>query len=72
MGIAQLIFSKGNFIGEIELDVIVSESAQSSATITSNHVENGADVKVSPGGSHYYACQWVYKKQWGCRMWLCL
>jgi len=44
MGIAQLIFRKGNFIGEIELDVIVNESAQASATITSNPVENGADV----------------------------
>ena len=44
MGISQLIFRKGNFIGEIELDVIVNESAQSSATITANPVENGADV----------------------------
>jgi len=44
MGIAQLIFRKGNFLGEIELDVIVSESAQASATITANPVENGADV----------------------------
>jgi Dit-like phage tail protein len=44
MGIAQLIFRKGNFIGEIELDVIVDESTNSSTTITSNPVENGADV----------------------------
>jgi len=44
MGIAQLIFRKGNFIEEIELDVIVSESAQTNSTITSNPVENGADV----------------------------
>lgn len=44
MGIAQLFFKKGNFIGTIELDVIIKESAQSSATITSNPVENGADV----------------------------
>jgi len=44
MGIAQLIFRKGNFIGEIELDVIINESAQASATVTSNPVENGSDV----------------------------
>jgi len=44
MGISQLIFKKGNFIGEIELDVTVSESASSSSSITSNPVENGADV----------------------------
>ena len=44
MGISQLIFRKGNFLGTIELDVIVNESAQSSATITANPVENGADV----------------------------
>lgn len=44
MGVAQLVFRKGNFIGEIELDVIVNETTQSSATITSNPVENGADV----------------------------
>jgi len=44
MSISQLIFKKGNFIAEIELDVIVSESVQTSSTITSNTVENGADV----------------------------
>lgn len=44
MGVAQLLFRKGNFIGEIELDVIVNESVQTSSTITSNPVENGADV----------------------------
>ena len=44
MGISQLIFRKGNFIEEIELDVIVSEGAQTNSTITSNPVENGADV----------------------------
>jgi len=44
MGIAQLIFKKGNFIGEIELDIIVSESTNTSSTITSNPVENGSDV----------------------------
>jgi len=44
MGIAQLFFRKDNLIGEIKLDVIVEESAQSSSTITSNPVENGADV----------------------------
>ena len=44
MSISQLIFKKGNFIGEIQLDVIVSESAKTNTTITSNPVENGADV----------------------------
>lgn len=44
MGIAQLIFKKGNFIGEIELDVIISETTNTSSTITSNPVENGSDV----------------------------
>lgn len=44
MGIAQLFFRKDNFIAEIKLDVIVEESVQSSTTITSNPVENGADV----------------------------
>lgn len=44
MSISQLIFKKGNFIGEIELDVIISESVQTSSTITTNPVENGADV----------------------------
>lgn len=44
MGISQLIYKKGNFINEIELDVIISESAQTSSIITSNPIENGADV----------------------------
>ena len=44
MGIAQLIFKKGNFIGEIKLDIIVSETTNTSSTITSNPVENGSDV----------------------------
>jgi len=44
MGISQLIFKKGNFIDEVELDVIVSESVNTSSTITSNPVENGSDV----------------------------
>jgi Dit-like phage tail protein len=44
MSISQLIFRKGNFIGEIELDVIVNESVQTNSTITSNPVENGSDV----------------------------
>jgi len=44
MGIAQLIFRKGNFIGEIELDVIINETTNTSSTITSNPVENGSDV----------------------------
>ena len=44
MGISQLIFKKGNFIGEIELDIIVSETTNTSSIITSNPVENGSDV----------------------------
>lgn len=44
MGISQLIFKKGNFIEEIELDIIVSESTNTSSTVTSNPVENGSDV----------------------------
>jgi len=44
MSISQLIFRKGNFIEEIELDIIVNESAQTNSTITSNPIENGADV----------------------------
>jgi len=44
MSVSQLIFKKGNFIGEIELDIIVSESTNTSSTITSNPVENGSNV----------------------------
>lgn len=44
MAITQLIFRKGNFIGEIELDAILNESASTAARITKNPVENGADI----------------------------
>lgn len=44
MALSQFIFKKGNFIGEIELDVIVNESAEADSDITSNPIENGADV----------------------------
>jgi len=44
MAITQLIFKKGNFIGEIELDVVITESASATARITKNPVENGADI----------------------------
>ena len=44
MAIAQLFFKKGNFIGDIELDVIINEGATASARITKNPVENGADI----------------------------
>lgn len=44
MSLTQLFFNEGNRIGEIELDVIISESATATATITQNPVENGADV----------------------------
>jgi hypothetical protein len=44
MGITQLFFRKGNYLASIELDVIVNETTQASSTITSNPVENGADV----------------------------
>jgi hypothetical protein len=44
MAISQLVFRKGNFIGEIELDVNISESAQTNSIITSNPVESGAEV----------------------------
>ena len=44
MAIAQLFFKKGNFIGEVELDVIISEGATASARITKNPIEHGADI----------------------------
>ena len=44
MAIAQLFFKKGNFIGTIELDVVISEGASASARITKNPVESGADI----------------------------
>ncbi|MCK5603153.1 hypothetical protein KAR91_14825 [Candidatus Pacearchaeota archaeon] len=44
MAIAQLFFKKGNFIGTIELDVILSEGASAAVRVTKNPVENGADI----------------------------
>lgn len=44
MAITQLFFRKGNFIGNIELDVIIEESASASARVTTNPVEKGADI----------------------------
>ena len=44
MGIAQLIFRKGNFISTVELDIIISESATATARLTENPIENGANV----------------------------
>jgi len=44
MSIAQLFFRKGNFIGKIELDVIVNEGASASVRVTENPVECGANV----------------------------
>lgn len=43
MGIAQLLFSKGNFIDTIELDVIITEGATSSAQVTSNPIQSAVD-----------------------------
>jgi len=43
MAIAQLLFPKGNFIDEIELDVIITESAATASQITKNPIQNGAD-----------------------------
>ncbi len=44
MAIAQLFFKKGNYIGDIELDIIIKESATATARVTENPVEFGADV----------------------------
>lgn len=44
MAIAQLFFKKDNLIGDIKLDVIISEGATASARITKNPVEHGADI----------------------------
>lgn len=44
MALTGLFSNKGNFIGEIEIDVIVNESATATATVTKNPVENGADI----------------------------
>jgi len=44
MAITQLLFKKGNYIGEIELDVIITEGASANVRLTKNPVENGADI----------------------------
>lgn len=44
MAVAQLFFREPNLIGNIELDVIITESAQSSARITRNPVQSGSDI----------------------------
>jgi len=44
MSIAQMIFNKGNYIENIELDAIISESATAVAEVTENPVEYGADI----------------------------
>jgi len=44
MSIAQLFFRKGNFIEEIELDVIISEGASATVRVTENPVEFGANM----------------------------
>lgn len=44
MGIAQLFFRKKNLISTVELDIIISEGATATARLTSNPVENGADM----------------------------
>lgn len=44
MAITQLLFGAGNFLGDVEFDVVVSEGASASARLTKNPVENGADM----------------------------
>lgn len=44
MALATILTKKTNAIGTIELDVIITEGASASATITKNPVENGADI----------------------------
>ena len=44
MSITSLFFNKGNYIEEIELDIIISESASATARVTKNPVEKGADI----------------------------
>jgi len=44
MAATQLLFKKGNFIGEIEIDVTITEGASANARLTKNPVENGADM----------------------------
>ena len=44
MAISQLFFRKGNFISNIELDIIIQEGANASVRLTENPVENGANM----------------------------
>lgn len=43
MAITQLFIKKGNFIQDIEIDAVISESATATARLTKNPVEYGAD-----------------------------
>jgi hypothetical protein len=40
----QILFKKGNFIQNIEIDAFIVETASASATVTTNPVEKGADI----------------------------
>ncbi len=44
MGLAQLLFKKGNFIDKVEIDIIVREGAQTQSRFTKNPIEYGADI----------------------------
>lgn len=44
MALATILSKKTNAIGPISLDVIISEGASATSTITRNPVENGADI----------------------------
>lgn len=44
MGLAKIFTNEGNFIGNVELDIIVNEGASATARVTKNPVENGADI----------------------------
>lgn len=44
MSILRLLLRRGNFIQDIEIDAFLRESATSTARVTRNPVENGADV----------------------------
>jgi len=52
MGILSILFSEGNKIGNIEIDVVLSEGASSKVTATKNPVAKGADttdhIRVEP------------------------
>lgn len=44
MGLAKIFTNEGNFIGNVELDIVMNESASASSRVTRNPVENGADI----------------------------